>query len=125
MNLLKIKKSFFEEENPFYKIIDNDYYDISNRIKKIDKTLVVVYNALNGKYEVHDLRNKFSTFVMSFKSLDKEIILQLNISKDRDTIKQLQDERAKFKKFTKQKQDERTNDNKNFALRYSYSSVIK
>lgn len=125
INLIKLKRSFFEEENQYYTVIEKDFYGISRRIKRIDKSLCLVYNALNGKYEIHDLRNTDSTFVLSAKDIDKEILNLLNASKDSNTISRIKDSRAKNKKYLKRKQAQRSEDNKQFALHYTYNTTIK
>ena len=40
-----------------YKVIENDLFDISNRIKAIDKKYYVVYNITRKKFEVHYKRS--------------------------------------------------------------------
>lgn len=45
--------------------IDNDVYDISNRIKQIDRDYVIYFNTVKNQFEVHNLSQKSNTFCLS------------------------------------------------------------
>ena len=120
-----IKLSFFLEENPFYRIIKNDFYKISQRIKKIDKTLFLIYNSLQAQFEIHDLRTLDNTFVLSFESIDKQVIDVINKAKDRNTIAFVKEEARKRDRFNDQQQDMRVQQNKEFISRYQVETIIR
>jgi hypothetical protein len=124
-NLLRIKESFYREHNPNFKIITNDFHNINRRIKNIDKSLFLVYNGFEEKYEIHDLRNQGSTYVLSFKDVDKEILITLNKAKDRDTVKYIREEHEKQKRYNNDKKDRYTKDISNFARNYETEIFTK
>lgn len=121
----KIKLSFFEEENPFYLVIKNDYFNIAKRIKKIDKYLFLVFNLLQKQYEIHDVKNKHNTFVIGFNTQDKEILDLLNKSKDRNTIAIIRDEARKRDRYIKRKKEVKAKDNKDFIYREQVEILTK
>ena len=120
----KVKESFFGEKNPFYKIIENDFYNIAKRIKNIDYTLVLVFNSMQNQYEIHDIRTKENTFVLAFDFLDKSILNLLNKSKDRDTIAFVRSENKNRIRYNKQKQEVKTKHNKDFINRLQVETLI-
>jgi hypothetical protein len=82
----KIRKSFALEKNLKYKIIENDFLDISKKVNDFDKNLVIVYNRLQKQFEVHDLSQKTHTFAVSFKNLNMNILRVLKKVRNRNTI---------------------------------------
>jgi hypothetical protein len=87
--------------------------------------LVLVYNGFEEKYEIHDLRNLGSTYVLSFDKVDKEIINILNKTKDRDTIKYIKQEHANQKRYEREKKERYTSDNYKFAKNYETEILTK
>ena len=121
----KVKESMFGEKNQFYKIIKNDFYNIANRIKKIDNTLILVFNFMQNQFEVHDVRTKDNTFVLSFETADESILNLLNKSKDRDTIAFIRSESKKRIRYNKYKQEVKIRDNKDFINRFQVETLIR
>ncbi|MBQ9791098.1 MAG: hypothetical protein IJW28_00770 [Clostridia bacterium] len=57
-------------------IINNDLYNISNRIKLIDKDYFIVYNFQNNKFEIHNYKNARNTYSLTipYSVLDNRTI---------------------------------------------------
>lgn len=56
-------------------VIENDLFDISNRIKNIDRDYVIYRNMLNKKFELHNTRYSPSLqLVLPFDELDMRTI---------------------------------------------------
>ena len=57
-------------------IINNDLYNISNRIKLIDKDYFIVYNFQNNKFEIHNYKNAKNTYSLTipYSVLDNRTI---------------------------------------------------
>ena len=47
---------------PYLHPIFNDLYDVARRIREVDDTLFIVRNTLRGRFEVHCLEHRPSTF---------------------------------------------------------------
>ena len=58
-----------------FKLVKNDLFNISNRLKSIDKKYFVVYNTSKHRYEVHYNRAK-NTYELTipYKNLDARTI---------------------------------------------------
>lgn len=56
--------------------IDSDVFDISKRIKEIDKDYYIVYNLRNGKYEVHNSSQNLNSYSLTcpYNTLDKRLL---------------------------------------------------
>jgi len=56
--------------------IKNDVYNISKRIKKIDKDYIVFYNTSKNKFEIHNLGQIGGSYCLTlpFDSLDERTI---------------------------------------------------
>lgn len=124
-HLFRVKSSFFNEHNPNFKIITNDFFGISKRIKKIDKSLVLVYNGFEEKYEIHDFRNLDSTYILSCEEVDKELLDLLNKAKDRDTVRYIQQQHREQKRFANDKKDRFKRDAYEFARNYETEILTK
>jgi len=66
----KIKDLFTNSK--YFLLIEKDLYNISGRLKEIDKGYFIVYNTKKEKYEIHNAFNKRGTycFTSPYKSLD-------------------------------------------------------
>lgn len=56
--------------------IENDVFDIANRIKYIDRNYVVYFNTLKTQFEVHNLAQTDGTFCLSVPKdfLDESVL---------------------------------------------------
>lgn len=56
--------------------ITHDVYEISKRIKEIDRDYYIVYNTSSGNFEVHNSSEKGGSFCLSlpFKFLDERVL---------------------------------------------------
>lgn len=56
--------------------LTSDVYNISKRIKEIDKDYYIVFNTSNGKFEVHNSSQIFGTYCLTlpFKSIDERVL---------------------------------------------------
>lgn len=62
---------------PEYKeIVENNVFDIPERLKEYDESFFVVFNFKNKKYEVHSTDNLFNTycFTVPYNELDSRTI---------------------------------------------------
>lgn len=59
--------------------IKEHVFDIPRRLREIDDALRVYYNKQTGKYEVHDLRAKGATYVLSVPVLDVRLETRLRM----------------------------------------------
>ena len=57
--------------------ISHDVYEISKRIKNIDKDYFIVYDTVNGKFEVHNSSQQNGSFCVSipYDSLDERTLV--------------------------------------------------
>lgn len=60
MNRWKIRDVLSAQ--PKYELVENDLYNIAERIRRIDPSYFIVWNKRNGRYEVHSTDNIGSTF---------------------------------------------------------------
>ncbi|HHW89402.1 MAG TPA: hypothetical protein GX745_00655 [Clostridiales bacterium] len=60
--------------------IDNDLYDIANRLKSIDSGYFVVYDTSRQKYEVHNSDNIGNTYCLTvpYERLDARTVDLVN-----------------------------------------------
>lgn len=57
-------------------VIENDLFDIANRIKNIDKDYVIYRNMLSGKFELHNTRYTPSLqVILPYDELDMRTIV--------------------------------------------------
>ena len=63
--------------------IESDVYNISKRVKYIDKDYYVVYNTSTSKFEIHNLSQLGSTFCLTlpFNELDERTLEYINETK--------------------------------------------
>ena len=62
---------------PYYKVlIEDNIYDIPQRLKEYDASFFVVFNFMNDKYEVHSKDNLFGTYCLTvpYKELDERTL---------------------------------------------------
>lgn len=57
--------------------VEGDVFDIARRVREYDPALRVYWNCKYRRFEVHDLRAKGSTYVMSADRLDARVIDRL------------------------------------------------
>lgn len=59
-----------------YYLVANDVFDIANRIKEIDQSYFIVFNAAKQKFEVHSLCQMGGTycFTVPFCELDERTV---------------------------------------------------
>lgn len=102
-----------------YKLIENDVFNIANRIRKYDKDLVLFFNPYRGAYEVHTsfyITTSRPTYCVSSDSLDYSLILKLKRADNRteygfreklDDIEKSydQEEKSKQKEYENIKED--------------------
>lgn len=69
--------------------IESDVYNISKRVKYIDKDYYVVYNTSTGKFEIHNSSQIGSTFCLTlpFKELDERTLEHINETKSENIEK--------------------------------------
>lgn len=85
-----------------YKVISNDLFDISNRIKSIDNKYFVVYNIKRKKFEVHYARSK-NTYELTipFDSLDAravEFVLKTRVQNQKKVLEEIEKSNEKLEK---------------------------
>lgn len=63
--------------------IESDVYNISKRVKSIDKDYYVVYNTSTGKFEIHNSNQLGSTYCLTlpFNKLDERTLNHINQTK--------------------------------------------
>ena len=56
--------------------IDSDVFDISKRIKEIDKDYYIVYNLKTNKFEVHNSSQNLNSYALTcpYEKLDKRLL---------------------------------------------------
>lgn len=61
---------------PYLTVIANDLFDIASRLKEIDDGYFVCYNRKASRYEVHNNRQKGSTFCLAvpYDALDARTV---------------------------------------------------
>ena len=66
--------------------IESDVYNISKRVKFIDKDYYVVYNTLTSKFEVHNSNQLGSTYCLTlpFNELDEQTLNYINKTKSKN-----------------------------------------
>lgn len=79
-------------------VIKSDLFDISNRIKSIDKKYYIVFNLQNGKYEVHYKRTKNTyELTLPFTELDArtiEYVQKTKIENQKKLIAEMENQNA-------------------------------
>ena len=83
---------------PYLKMIEEDLFDISHRLKEIDDGYFLVFNFLNDRYEVHHMRQK-NTFQFSvpYKELDcrtLKLACETRVERLKDLLRQMEQENA-------------------------------
>ena len=65
------------------KILNSDVYNISNRVKEIDKYYYVVLNTSTGKYEIHNSSQIGSTYCLTlpYNELDERTLNYIHKTK--------------------------------------------
>ena len=56
--------------------IENDLFDVADRLKEIDEDYRVFFNRMRNRYEVHNVRQRGNTFCLAlpFDSLDARAV---------------------------------------------------
>lgn len=91
----------------YLSIVKNDIFNISNRIKSIDKKYYIVYNHNKNRYEVHYNR-AHNTYELSvpYKILDArtiDLVLKTKIQHQKEILEQIEQDNLKL---TQKKQKE-------------------
>lgn len=86
-----------------YKLIEDDVYNISKRIRQYDKDLLLFFNPSNGAYEIHTSLS-LPSYCVSSDVLDSRLLLKLKRADNRteygmrekmDEIEREQEEKEK------------------------------
>lgn len=110
-----IKKSFNYENNVHYKIIENDIFGVSERLKEIDPNLYLVYNGLQDCYEIHDITQISTTYALTFDELNGEIIDILRKVKTRNTIEYSRSQSFLSKRYGEHQEEKLKQDRTNLV----------
>lgn len=87
--------------------IDNDVFDVVNRIKQIDDKYFVLYNLSRKKYEVHYKRAKNTyELTLPFDTLDARAVLHVQKTKVENQKKIFAEIKVENQKLEKAKQKE-------------------
>lgn len=96
-----------------YKVIKNDIFNISNRIKAIDKKYYVVYNLTRKKFEIHYKRAK-NTYELTvpYDSLDARavaFVLKTRVQNQKAVLEEIEKSNEKLEKQNTKKIIENVN----------------
>jgi hypothetical protein len=83
------------------KLIENDLYDISSRLKEIDEDYFIVYNLKRGRYEVHQRRQPGGSYCLTvpYGELDArtvELVKRTRRQYREDALKDIERHNAKI-----------------------------
>ena len=69
--------------------LSSDVYNISKRVKEIDKNYFVLYNTSNAKFEIHNSKQIGSTYCLTlpFKQLDERTLNYIHQTKSENIEK--------------------------------------
>lgn len=109
-NTYGIRRSFNLENNFHFQVIENDVFDVSKRLKEIDKNLYLVFNRLHECYEVHDITQPTTSFTISFDDLNSEILDILNKIKARRTLNYSKEQRSNRRRYEDQRFEQMQDD---------------
>ncbi len=101
--------------------ITNDVFDIANRVRAIDSGYFIVYNTDFDRYEVHNSKQKPSTFcIVCDKGLNATVVQKLHKSKIENLDKLLK-EIEKNNEIMEKEQDKAVKDVQQVKLKEMYN----
>ncbi|RGD75498.1 hypothetical protein [Anaerofustis stercorihominis] len=118
----KIKDLF--SKSKYFILIENDLFDISNRLKEIDEGYFIVFNTNKNKYEVHNAFNKMGTFcfMVPYKHLDIRTYYYCLKTRIENSDKLIEEMNRKNKE--KEKQNKKYFENEMKARAYDTRSIF-
>lgn len=88
--------------------IKNDLFDITNRLKQIDKDYFVLYNTNKKVFELHVKNQAFNSYSLTFpfSSLDERALtfaLKTRVENKEKLIKEMEEENKRLEKQEEQR----------------------
>ena len=96
---------------PYLRMIEEDLYDISRRLKEIDDGYFLVFNFLKDRYEVHHMYRK-NTFQFSvpYPELDcrtLKLAYETRVERMEELLRKMEQENAETERRSEEKQKKR------------------
>lgn len=83
-------------------IITHDVFNIAKRLKQIDKKYFIVFNSVNGKFEIHFKRQAGTLeLILPYNSLDERTIvhvLKTKIERSSELLKEMEEQNILLQK---------------------------
>ena len=87
-------------------LVKNDLFNISNRLKSIDKNYFVLFNPLSKKFEIHYKRAKSSLeLVLPFSALDSrsvDLVLKTKVEHRKKLLQEMEEHNQKLEREQEQ-----------------------
>lgn len=105
-------------------LIKKDLFNISQRLKSIDKNYYILFNKLTKKFEVHYGQKSSLQLVLPFKNLDKrtiDLVLKTKVENKKKLLLEMEENNAKLERESNQQILDEASFKLNEMLKYSQS----